>query len=200
MSIWSYKIVIVLPVLAFGLTGCLSTKPYQPPENATTATLTYDIDPSSFYSPARFIDKGYAERIDIELVPSPLSVALAVNAKAKTIYMNLPKRDFVSEINTFEAGKKLRFSYQHKMVQGLGDWPLLCVVAIDVTLLPNRNYILRGNTTTENFRSKTNFLGEKVEAEDTSCQFKIIDTQSNKVIAEGSTQKFEKMIPFYNRF
>lgn len=200
MSIWSYKTIIILPLLAATLTGCLSTKPYEPPKNADTATLAYDIDPASFYSPARFINKGYAERIDIELVPSPLSVALAVNGKAKTIYMNLPERDFVSEINTFEAGKKLRFSYQHKMVQGLGDWPLLCVAAADVTLIPNRNYILKGNTTTENFRSKTNFMGEKVEAEDTSCRFRIIDTQSNKVIAEGSTQKFEKMIPFYDRF
>lgn len=200
MAIWSYKAITIFPILALGLTGCLSTKPYQPPKNAATATLVYDIDPLSFYSPTRFIDKGYVERIDIELVPSPLSVALAINGDAKTVYMNLPKRNFVSEINTFEAGKKLRFSYQHKMVQGLGDWPLLCVAAVDVNLTPNRNYILKGNTTIENFRSKINFMGEKVEAEDTSCQFKIIDTQSNKVIAEGHTQKFEKMIPFYNRF
>ncbi len=200
MAIWSYKIVSILPVLAITLTGCLSTKPYQPPKNAATATLAYDINPASFYSPARFVDKGYLERVDIQLVPSPLSVALAVNSSPKTIYMNLAERGVISEINTFEANKKLRFSYQHKMVKGLGDWPILCVATVEATLIPNGNYILKANTTTENFRSKTNFLGEKVEAEDTSCQIQIIDTNTNKVIAAENTKVFEKMIPFYNRF
>ena len=200
MSICSSKKIVLLSVLAITLTGCLSTKPYAPPKNAAKATLTYDIDPASFYSPARFIDKGYAERIDIQLVPSPLSIALAVNGNAETVYMNLAKRGAFSEINTFEADKKLRFSYQHKMVKGLGDWPILCVVTVETTLVPNRNYILKGNTTTANFRSKTNFLNEKVEAEDTSCQIQIIDVQSNKVVVEKSTQVFEKMIPFYDRF
>ncbi|WP_367108806.1 hypothetical protein [uncultured Psychrobacter sp.] len=200
MAIWSYKTVSILPVFAITLTGCLSTKPYQPPKNAATATLTYDINPASFYSPARFVDKGYLERVDIQLVPSPLSVALAVNSSPKTIYMNLAERGVISEINTFEANKKLRFSYQHKMVKGLGDWPILCVATVEATLIPNGNYILKANTTTENFRSKTNFLGEKVEAEDTSCQIQIIDTKTNKVIAEENTKVFEKMIPFYNRF
>ena len=94
----------------------------------------------------------------------------------------------------------MNFTYEHKVVKGLGDWPLLCVVAVEATLSPDKNYVLQGNTTTENFRSKINFMGEKVEAEDTSCQIKIIDAQSREVIAEGNTQKFEKNIPFYNRF
>ncbi len=190
----------ILSILAVTLTGCLSTKPYEPPKNATTAKLTYAIDPASFYSPARFIDKGYVERVDIQLVPSPLSIALAVNGKAETVYMDLAERGGFNEINTFEANKKLRFSYQHKMVKGLGDWPILCVVTVDAILVPNENYILKGNSTTKNFRSKTNFLNEKIEAEDTGCQIQIIDTQSNKVIAENTTQVFEKMIPFYDRF
>lgn len=200
MSIWSYKAIVILPILAATLTGCLSTKPYQPPTNAATATLTYEIDPESFYSPDRFVDKGYIERVDVQLAPSPLSVALAVNGKEKTVYMNFGKPEGFNEINTFEANKKLRFSYQHKMVKGLGEWPLLCVVAVNATLSANRNYILQANTTTENFRSKTNFMGEKVEAEDTSCQIKIVDIQSNEVVAEAHAQKFEKNIPFYNRF
>lgn len=200
MSIRFYKTMVILPILVVTLTGCLSTKPYEPPKNTTTAKLTYDIDPATFYAPARFIDKGYVERVDIQLVPSPLSIALAVNGKAETVYMNLAKQGGFSEINTFEANKKLRFSYQHKMVKGLGDWPVLCVVTVEATLVPNENYILKGHSTTKNFRSKTNFLNEKVEAEDTGCQIQIIDTQSNKVIAENTTQVFEKMIPFYDRF
>lgn len=200
MSMLSYKSMAILPVLAITLTGCLSTKSYEPPRNSATATLTYDIDPASFYSPARFIDREYAERIDIQLVPSPLSVALAVNSSPKTVYMDLGKRGSFNEINTFEANKKLRFSYQHKMVKGLGDWPILCVVAVDATLAPNGDYLLKGNTTTKNFRNKTNFMGEKVEAEDTGCQIQIIDRQSNKVVAEASKEVFEKMIPFYDRF
>nr|WP_317198804.1 hypothetical protein [uncultured Psychrobacter sp.] len=200
MSVWSYKTLSVLPILAMTLTGCLSTKPYQPPKNASTATLVYDIDPESFYSPARFIDKKYAERIDIQLVPSSLSIALAVNNRPDTVYMNLAERGAFNEINVFEANKKLRFSYQHKMVKGLGEWPLLCVVIVETVLVPNGNYILKAGTTAENFRSKVNFLNEKVEAEDTSCQIQIIDAKSNKVVAENRTQTFEKMIPFYNRF
>lgn len=191
---------IILPTLAITLTGCLSTKPYSPPKNSATATLTYEIAPASFYGPTRFIDREYIERIDIQLVPSPLSVALAVNGHPKTVYMDLGKRGSFNEINIFEANKKLRFSYQHKMVKGLGDWPILCVVAVDATLEPNGDYLLKGNTTTKNFRSKTNFMGEKVEAEDTGCQIQIIDRQSKKVLSEANKEIFEKMIPFYDRF
>lgn len=200
MPIPFYKTIAILLVLAVTLTGCLSTKPYEPPTNAAIATLAYDIDPATFYAPARYIDKGYAERVDIELVPSPLSIALAVNNKPETVYMNLAKRGAFSEINTFEANKKLRFSYQHKMVKGLGDWPVLCVVTVEATLVANGNYLLKAHSTAKNFRNKTNFINEKIEAEDTSCQIQIIDTQSSKVIAENTTQVFEKMIPFYNRF
>lgn len=200
MSIFLYKKITLLSVLAITLTGCLSTKPYEPPRNADTATLAYEIDPASFYSPARLIDKGYVERVDIQLVPSPLSIALAVNGQAETVYMNLGKRGAFNEINTFEANKKLRFSYQHQMVKGLGDWPILCVVTVEAILVPNGSYLLKGNTTSENFRSKTNFMGEKIEAEDTGCQIQIIDTKSNKVVAENRTSVFEKIIPFYNRF
>lgn len=200
MSICLYKNITLLPILAIALTGCLSIKPYEPPRNAATATLAYEIDPASFYGPARFIDNGYAERVDIQLVPSPLYIALAVNGQAETVYMNLGERGAFNEINTFEANKKLRFSYQHKMVKGLGDWPILCVVTVEATLVPNGSYLLKDNTTTENFRSKTNFMGEKIEAEDTGCQIQIIDTKSNKVVAENLTPVFEKMIPFYDRF
>lgn len=200
MSIFLYKKITLLLMLAITLTGCLSTRPYEPPRNSDTATLAYEIDPASFYSPTRFIDKGYAERVDIQLVPSPLSIALAINGQAETVYMNLGKRGTFNEINTFEASKKLRFSYQHKMVKGLGDWPILCVVNVEATLVPNGSYLLKGNTTSENFRSKTNFMGEKIEAEDTGCQIQIIDTKSNKVVAENRTPVFEKTIPFYDRF
>ena len=200
MSIWSYKTLSVLPILAITLTGCLSTKPYQPPKNAATATLAYEIDSVSFYSPDRYINQGFKERIDVQLVPSVARTVLLGGGAGKNIYMNLAGYGVHNDINTFEANKKLRFSYQHKVVKGLGDWPLLCVVAVDATLEPNKNYVLKANTTTENFRSKTNFLNEKVEAEDTSCKIQIIDKETNRVIAEENTKVFEKTIPFYNRF
>ncbi len=193
MSIFSNKLIIVLPILAVTLTGCLSTKSYEPAANTQTATINYDIDPSSFYSPNRFTKQDFIERIDIQLKHSRLGAP-------DTINMELKDKGSFRQLNIVEANKPLTFTYEHKVVKGLGDWPLLCVVAVEVTLKPNGNYMLKGNTTAENFRSKINFLNEKVEAEDTTCQIQIIDTKSNKVIAENRTQVFEKMIPFYNRF
>lgn len=193
MSIWSCTKITILPILAISLTGCLSSQSYQPSANAQTAKMSYDIDTSSFYSPNRFIDRGFIERIDIQLKHSRVGTPDTINMELKDLGSFRP-------INIIEANKPLTFTYEHKVVKGLGDWPLLCVVAVNATLTPNGNYVLKGNTTTEKFRSKTNFMGEKIEAEDTSCQVQIIDTQSNKVIGEGRTQKFEKMIPIYNRF
>lgn len=192
MSIWSYKAVAILPILASALTGCLSTKPYQPPKGAATATLTYEIDPASFYSPTYFVKNGYKERVDIQLLPSPLSVALAVNSKEKTVYMNLGQPEGFHEINTFEANKKLRFSYQHKMVKGLGEWPLLCLNSITTELEANKKYILKAKTIVENKRTEKSILGIQIEKEDTSCQIQIVDIQTNTVVANSGMVLFKK--------
>lgn len=192
MSIWSYKAVAILPILASALTGCLSTKPYQPPKGAATATLTYEIDPASFYSPTYFVKNGYKERVDIQLLPSPLSVALAVNSKEKTVYMNLGQPEGFHEINTFEANKKLRFSYQHKMVKGLGEWPLLCLNSITTELEANKKYILKAKTIVENKRTEKSILGIQIEKEDTSCQIQIVDIQTNTVVANSGIVLFKK--------
>ena len=192
MSIWSYKAVAILPILASALTGCLSTKPYQPPKGAATATLTYEIDPASFYSPTYFVKNGYKERVDIQLLPSSLSVALAVNSKEKTVYMNLGQPEGFHEINTFEANKKLRFSYQHKMVKGLGEWPLLCLNSITTELEANKKYILKAKTIVENKRTEKSILGIQIEKEDTSCQIQIVDIQTNTVVANSGMVLFKK--------
>ena len=192
MSIWSYKAVAILPILASALTGCLSTKPYQPPKGAATATLIYEIDPASFYSPTYFVKNGYKERVDIQLLPSPLSVALAVNSKEKTVYMNFGQPEGFHEINTFEANKKLRFSYQHKMVKGLGEWPLLCLNSITTELEANKKYILKAKTIVENKRTEKSILGIQIEKEDTSCQIQIVDIQTNTVVANSGMVLFKK--------
>lgn len=179
-------------ITAMTLTGCLSTKPYQPPKNSETATLTYEIDPSTFYAPKRFTKHGYMERVDIQLIPSVAHIILLGGGEGKTLYMTSETRGTVRDINVMEANKPLRFSFEHKMVKGLGEWPLLCVTTVEATLEPNQTYVLKGKTINENFRTEKTLrtLFDEVETEDRSCQVQIINTNTNAVIADSG------MIPF----
>lgn len=184
MSILSYKSIAVLPVLAIMLTGCLSTKSYEPSKSAATATLNYEIDPASFYSPTYYIKNGYKERIDIQLKHSRTGL--------DTIYMNLAELGSFAEINVVEANKPLSFIFEQKMVKGLGDWPLLCSTFITTELEANKEYKLKAKTTVENRRTEKSILGIPIEKEDTSCQVQIVDIQTNKIIADSGMVAFKK--------
>lgn len=184
MSIWSYKAIAILPILAITLTGCLSTKSYEPSKSAATATLTYEIDPASFYSPTYFVKNGYKERVDIQLKHS--------RTVPDTIYMNLAGVGGFAEINVVEANTPLTFIFEHKMIKGLGDWPLLCSTSVATELEANKEYILKAKTIVENRRTEKSILGIQIEKEDTSCQVQIVDIQTNAVVTDSGMIPFKK--------
>ena len=57
-------------LIASGCSIATIEKPYQPPEGAPTATLTYDINPTSFSDPYNGSEKGFYEIIDIYIKDS----------------------------------------------------------------------------------------------------------------------------------
>ena len=181
-------------ITAVMLTGCLSTKPYQPPQNSETATMTYEIDSSTFYAPERFTKHGYMERVDIQLIPSVAHIIFLGGGEGKTLYMTSEMRGDMREINLMEANKPLRFSFEHKMVKGLGEWPLLCVNTVEATLEPDQTYVLKAKTISTNFRTEKTLrtLFGEVETEDRSCQVQIINTNTNAVIADSGMTLFER--------
>lgn len=184
---------VTLSLAAVMLTGCVSTKPYQPPQHSETATMTYEIDPSTFYSPERFTEKGYLERVDIKLIPSVAHIIFLGGGEGKTLHMTSKTYGAVRDINLLEANKPLRFSFEHKMVKGLGEWPLLCVNTVEATLEPNQTYVLKGKTISTNFRTEKTLrtLFGEVETEDRSCQVQIINTDTNGVIADSGLMPFK---------
>lgn len=167
---------ILIPTIALMLSSCTSLmpKPYQAPQNAPTAHISYEIEPSTFFSPKVWVDSGYFERVDIQLKKSRVS-------KPKTIYMQFADRIGAQNITVLEANKPLWLSFEHKMVQGLGDWPMMCATkSVKVTLKPNHHYVFKAKTAVQ--YNNTRHLFQK--AFETSCQFQIIDNQTNEIIVD----------------
>lgn len=165
------------------LSGCLSTKPYQPPKNAAIAKLTYDIDPATFAVPSLYVKHGFIERVDIQLTPSRF-------AQPKTIYMYFNGKGGFRELNTVEANKQLTLTFEQKAVKGLGEWPMICSVSVPVTLKPNRTYVLKGKAEAFNKRELTNILLKKYIDHDRRCQVKILDELTKEIVADSGMKKF----------
>lgn len=176
------KFYILLPIAAALLSSCVSIKPYEPAKQSATASLTYDIAPSTFFAPELWINSGYKERVDIQLATSRIS-------HPKTIYMKLADSGVAREINTIEANRPLRLSFEHKMVQGLGKWPMMCATKpLQVTFKPGHHYQLKAKTVV-NYRPSQFF--KDVETFDASCQAQIVDIQTKEVIADSGMNKFK---------
>ena len=159
-----------------GLSACsVKTKLYSPPANSQTATLNYSISQDSFFAPYEYIKRdGYTERVDIQFKPSRF-------AKPKTVFMALDRNVTSHEANSFEANKPLEFTYEHKAVKDLGNWPLMCVVGLrNVILKPGHSYLLQGYTVKSG--ESTNIKLKKVA--NLKCQMKILDNSTKEIIAD----------------
>ncbi|MDO5651999.1 MAG: hypothetical protein Q4G13_07710 [Moraxella sp.] len=184
-----FKTIAILSFCALTLTACsVKTKLYSPPANNQTATLNYDISQDSFFSPHEYIKRdGLIERIDIQFKASRLAkpktvfMALDRNFTTNTVFMALDRHFAINEANKFEVNKPLVFMYEHKVVRGFGEWPMLCVVDLrNVVLKANHSYTLQGYTTQTG--EITNILNRNAPV--LKCQMKIINNTTNEVIAD----------------
>ena len=139
----------LLSITLLFLNSC-ALEPYQPPKGAPTATLTYEIESSSFFDPNSVSQRGEVERIDIEMLHG-------IFHGNDTLFMRFKDYGY-REINTIEANKEQLFYYYHRTVIGLGHWPIWCGLGIRVMFEPNQEYVLKGKTV-EGYR-KPNFLAK----------------------------------------
>ena len=136
-------------LIASGCSIATIEKPYQPPEGAPTATLTYDI-------------KGFSERIDIYIKDSS-------SPKSHTISMQFKDR-VLKEINKLPANQPITLIYNHLSLRDLfDDWPIWCENSLNVTLKPNEEYILKAETEFEPTETKLLFGKKKVPSLFASC-------------------------------
>ena len=169
----------LLSITLLFLNSC-ALEPYQPPKGAPTATLTYEIESSSFFDPNSVSQRGEVERIDIEMLNG-------IFHGNDTLFMRFKDYGY-REINTIEANKEQLFYYYHRTVIGLGHWPIWCGLGIRVMFEPNQEYVLKGKTV-EGYR-KPNFLAKLLSPHrekivDAKCQVQFIHKKSGKIIADS---------------
>lgn len=175
-------------LIASGCSIATIEKPYQPPEGAPTATLTYDINPTSFSDPYNGSEKGFSERIDIYIKDS-------LSPKSHTISMQFKDR-VLKEINKLPANQPITLIYNHLSLRDLfDDWPIWCENSINVTLKPNEEYILKAETEFEPTETKLLFGKKKVPSLFASCSLHLIDKKTGKIITEQFTLPIEKRKP-----
>lgn len=166
-------------LIASGCSIATIEKPYQPPEGAPTATLTYDINPTSFSDPYNGLEKGFSERIDIYIKDSS-------SPKSHTISMQFKDR-VLKEINKLPANQPITLIYNHLSLRDLfDDWPIWCENSINVTLKPNEEYILKAETEFEPTETKLLFGKKKVPSLLLVARYTSLTKKQEKLLQSSS--------------
>lgn len=180
MNISLIKTMGLSPLLL--LSACaVVEKPYLP-TSERTAVVSYDIDSSSFIDPHEWSKRGYIERIDVSVKPARFK-------QPKTVYMTFADGSSSREINRYDAGKPLLFTYEHRSIEGLRHWPMWCVAAVEVVLHPDARYILKGRTVGE-YQEHRWFKNQKVL--NAQCSIQIIDEATREVVADSGMKNLLK--------
>ena len=179
MAAYLLKIIGLVSLLIASLTACaINSKPYAPPALSATATLIYDIAAESYIDPYNGSQRGYTERVDIQVKPSRFT-------QPQTVYMQFADGRSIREINHYEANKPLLFYYEHRSVKDLGHWPIWCIADVNVTLMPDTDYILKGKTI-GTYKDRRFFKSQKVL--ESQCQRQIINAKTQEVVADSNME------------